>query len=135
MERRRVAFALPLIAAPQAKEPLDPFGKLLCFILGDRWLDRLKDSNGGWLGETTFRTAGDLNELLDMPRPLDEATLSRAVRDPYGERDTLVPLSDAWEFRRMIPDSRIVVLRGAGHNPMYHHPAIFNQAVLDFLET
>jgi pimeloyl-ACP methyl ester carboxylesterase len=52
----------------------------------------------------------------------------------WGERDTLVPLSDAWEFRRLIPDSRLAVLRSAAHNPMVDRPPDFNRLLIRFLD-
>lgn len=52
----------------------------------------------------------------------------------WGERDTLVPLSHAWEMRELIPDARLAVLRGACHNPMVDRPADFNRLLLRFLE-
>jgi pimeloyl-ACP methyl ester carboxylesterase len=71
--------------------------------------------------------------LLDDVRPL-----LPEVRCPtlilWGERDTLVPLADAWEFRRLIPDARLTVLRGAAHNPMVDRPTDFNRILLRFLD-
>lgn len=52
----------------------------------------------------------------------------------WGERDTLVPLSDAWKLREGLPDARIVVLRGAAHNPMVDRPADFNRLLQRFLD-
>lgn len=51
----------------------------------------------------------------------------------WGERDALIPLSDAREFRRHIPDARLAVLPAAGHNAMVDRPAAFNRVVLRFL--
>lgn len=52
----------------------------------------------------------------------------------WGERDMLVPLGDAWEFRSLVPDSRLTVLRGAAHNPMVDRPAAFNRILRRFLD-
>ncbi|MEX2583546.1 MAG: alpha/beta hydrolase [Gemmatimonadota bacterium] len=51
----------------------------------------------------------------------------------WGERDTLVPLQDAWEFRRLIPDAQLAILRGAAHNPMVDRPDAFNRILSRFL--
>jgi pimeloyl-ACP methyl ester carboxylesterase len=32
-----------------------------------------------------------------------------------------------------VPDARLVVIRGAGHNPMWEKPAEFDREVLGFL--
>ncbi len=52
----------------------------------------------------------------------------------WGERDTLVPLTDSWEMRQRIPNSQLAVLRAASHNPMVDRPADFNRLVLRFLD-
>ena len=51
----------------------------------------------------------------------------------WGERDTIVPLAHGEEMRRMIPGSRLLVVRGAYHNPMVDAPQAFNTALLAFL--
>lgn len=52
----------------------------------------------------------------------------------WGERDTLVPLEHGRALRAGIPDSRLLVLPGAYHNPMVDQPAAFDRAVLRFLD-
>ncbi len=52
----------------------------------------------------------------------------------WGEWDTLIPLSHARELSRGIPDARLVVLRGAAHNPMVDRAADFNRVVCQFLQ-
>jgi pimeloyl-ACP methyl ester carboxylesterase len=72
------------------------------------------------------------NLLLDDVRPLlPQIDVSTLIL--WGERDGLVPLADAFEFRRLIPDSRLAVLRGAAHNPMVDRPTDFNRILLRFL--
>lgn len=73
------------------------------------------------------------NILGDDIRPLLPRIAAPALI-VWGERDTLVPLSHAWELRRSIPNARLAVLRGASHNPMVDRPADFNRLVLRFLE-
>lgn len=52
----------------------------------------------------------------------------------WGAEDQLVPVRDADEFERLIPDSRKVVLADTGHAPMFERPETFNRHLLDFLE-
>lgn len=52
----------------------------------------------------------------------------------WGERDQLVPMSHAIELRESIPGARLVVLRGAAHNPMIDRPTDFNRILMRFLE-
>jgi pimeloyl-ACP methyl ester carboxylesterase len=59
------------------------------------------------------------------------------IRSPtlivWGESDSVVPVGDAEEYERLIPDSRKVVMEDTGHVPMAERPAVFNDLLLDFL--
>jgi pimeloyl-ACP methyl ester carboxylesterase len=52
----------------------------------------------------------------------------------WGERDRLVPVADASEFERRIPDARKVIYPDTGHLPMLERPACFNEDLRAFLE-
>jgi pimeloyl-ACP methyl ester carboxylesterase len=52
----------------------------------------------------------------------------------WGERDAIVPLEIGKRLCRHLPaNNSIVVIKGAGHNPMWDRPRAFNQVVEDFL--
>jgi pimeloyl-ACP methyl ester carboxylesterase len=51
----------------------------------------------------------------------------------WGEDDKLVPVRDADEFERLIPDARKVVFPDTGHVAMMERPAAFNELLADFL--
>ena len=51
----------------------------------------------------------------------------------WGEKDAVLPLRDAHQFERLIPDSRKVVLDDTGHVPQLERPEAFNQVLLDFV--
>jgi pimeloyl-ACP methyl ester carboxylesterase len=51
----------------------------------------------------------------------------------WGEKDAIIPVRDADEFERLIPDSRKVVMRDTGHVPMAERPQAFNDLLMDFL--
>jgi pimeloyl-ACP methyl ester carboxylesterase len=51
----------------------------------------------------------------------------------WGEDDNLVPVKDADEFERLIPNARKVVLDDTGHVPMLERPSAFNDLVVEFL--
>jgi pimeloyl-ACP methyl ester carboxylesterase len=59
------------------------------------------------------------------------------IRQPtlivWGEKDSIIPVKDAEEFERLIPDSRKVVMRDTGHIPMAERPSTFNDLMMDFL--
>lgn len=51
----------------------------------------------------------------------------------WGERDTVVPLANGRRLAQALPDARLVILPGVGHNAMWEGAAAFNRTVLDFL--
>lgn len=51
----------------------------------------------------------------------------------WGARDRLVPVSDAYEFARLIPDARKVVYADTGHVAMLERPTAFNALLRAFL--
>ncbi len=51
----------------------------------------------------------------------------------WGTEDMLVPVRDADEFVRLIPNARKVVWRQTGHVPMIERPAAFNRLLEAFL--
>lgn len=51
----------------------------------------------------------------------------------WGRQDTLVPPSGGDVMREEIPSSRLLVLEGAGHVPMFERSAETNAAILAFL--
>jgi pimeloyl-ACP methyl ester carboxylesterase len=59
------------------------------------------------------------------------------IRQPtlivWGEKDSILPVKDAHEFERLIPDSRKVVMNDTGHIPMAERPAAFNDVMMEFL--
>jgi len=51
----------------------------------------------------------------------------------WGDQDMLVPVEDASEFERHIPDARKVILEDTGHVPMVERPQAFNHCLMEFL--
>jgi pimeloyl-ACP methyl ester carboxylesterase len=51
----------------------------------------------------------------------------------WGEDDNLVPVADADEFERHIPNARKVILEDTGHVAMLERPESFNDLVVEFL--
>ncbi len=52
----------------------------------------------------------------------------------WGEGDALVPVELGERLASALPRAELVVLPGAGHNPMWDRPDAFNRLVLDFLK-
>jgi pimeloyl-ACP methyl ester carboxylesterase len=51
----------------------------------------------------------------------------------WGEGDAIVPVELGERLAQTLPSARLVVLPGAGHNPMWDRAEDFNRVVLDFL--
>jgi pimeloyl-ACP methyl ester carboxylesterase len=51
----------------------------------------------------------------------------------WGEKDSIIPVKDAHEFERLIPDSRKAVMKNTGHIPMAERPGTFNDLMMEFL--
>src|SRR5579884_322745 len=51
----------------------------------------------------------------------------------WGADDRLVPVRDADEFERLIPNSRKVVFDDTGHMPQLERPEAFNELLRDFI--
>ena len=50
-----------------------------------------------------------------------------------GTQDLLTPLGDAEELAELIPNARLLEVRGVGHALMVEAPNAFNHAVAEFL--
>ena len=74
-----------------------------------------------------------LNALLDY----DFHDRLGGIRAPtlivWGAEDMLVPVKDASEFERLIPNSRKVIFEDTGHVPMLERPEAFNAVLMEFL--
>ena len=67
----------------------------------------------------------------DFRERLPEVTVPTLI--VWGENDAIIPVRDANEFERLIPDSRKVVMRDTGHVPMAERPQAFNDLLMEFL--
>jgi pimeloyl-ACP methyl ester carboxylesterase len=51
----------------------------------------------------------------------------------WGNEDLLVPVKDADEFERRIPNARKILMEDTGHVPMLERPVTFNNCLMEFL--
>jgi pimeloyl-ACP methyl ester carboxylesterase len=51
----------------------------------------------------------------------------------WGENDAIIPVRDAREFERLIPETQTLVLEETGHVPQLERPRTFNPALAGFL--
>ena len=134
---RRPDFVRKLVLVDPAGVPSDRgmLGHLVPLLLASRYATPaflpVLVRDAFYAGPTTLLRAS--RDLLaeDVREDL------RRVRAPtlliWGERDTLIPPSVGDLMRAEIPDSRLLVIEGAGHNPMFDRPREFDRAALAFL--
>ncbi len=69
---------------------------------------------------------------LQQAAPLPLSNITAPTLLIWGTRDPLVPVTRSANLQRQIANSRLLLLRGARHVPMYEQPDAFNQAVRAF---
>ncbi len=79
---------------------------------------------------TLLRAARDLlaEDVREDLRRVEAPTLL-----VWGEKDVLIPPSVGDLMREEIPQASLLVIEGAGHNPMFDRPGEFDAALLAFL--
>lgn len=79
---------------------------------------------------TIWRAA---NELLTTDLRPKLAQIQVPTLVIWGEHDALLPLDFGKQLGQHLRFEELVVIKGAGHNPMWDRPQAFNQVVLEFL--
>lgn len=51
----------------------------------------------------------------------------------WGEDDTMVPIAQGYGLAQQLPCDELVVIKSAGHHPMWEQPELFNAELIDFL--
>jgi pimeloyl-ACP methyl ester carboxylesterase len=74
-----------------------------------------------------------LDALTDYPIRARLGEIACPTLIVWGTEDWLVPVRDAAEFERLIPDARKVVWPETGHVPMLERPTAFNALVERFV--
>jgi pimeloyl-ACP methyl ester carboxylesterase len=99
--------------------------------------DRILDWARNRYGSEDYKTAGGLRPTLVKVVNEDWRAALKGLRSPlllvYGERDSDVPLAVAREALAEAPNSKLVVIEGAGHFPFLDDSYRFLDAVTRFL--
>jgi pimeloyl-ACP methyl ester carboxylesterase len=74
-----------------------------------------------------------LRELLSTDLRADLARIEATTLILWGEHDATLPVAVGRRLHEHLPQATFLVIRGAGHRPMWDRPAAFNQAVTEFL--
>ena len=107
-------------------------------LLDDAHLEHLREMfKAEGYPEAYLATVRSLVSLPALARSFDVSARLARVSMPvlliWGANDPIFPVENATRAHRLLPDSRLVVLEGAGHTPQAERPDEFNRAVLDFL--
>jgi pimeloyl-ACP methyl ester carboxylesterase len=78
-----------------------------------------------------FRDALDALLEYDFRDRLDDIACPTLI--VWGREDMLVPVRDADEFERLIPNARKILMNDTGHVPMLERPVKFNDCLMEFL--
>ena len=106
---------------------------LLWFVTphAERWSPELAIEQSKGAGKPGFLPA--LDALTDYPirDRLDDIRCPTLIL--WGREDRLVPVKDAEEFGRLIPQSRVIVYDDTGHVAMLERPERFNADLRAFM--
>ena len=77
--------------------------------------------------------------LYRLTNPIDLRSLLSDIHQPtlilHGDADRLVPVESAHWLAKTLPNTRLVILRGAGHVPTMTRPAEVAHEILRFMRT
>jgi pimeloyl-ACP methyl ester carboxylesterase len=80
-----------------------------------------------------WTVVGAARQLLASDITVKLSAIRASTLLVWGEHDPLVPLEVGWRLLEALPESRLEIIAGAGHNPMWDRPEEFNRLVLQFL--
>jgi pimeloyl-ACP methyl ester carboxylesterase len=135
-------LVLPLITHPRTLGAMSRLGSVLSFVgirpeaLSPEAVATLQE-----LADPEARTAflATLRGVVDISgqRVSAVSKLPGAAHLPvllvWGERDRVIPMDHAVTAQELLPDSRLVVFPGAGHEPHRFDPERFADLVADFV--
>jgi pimeloyl-ACP methyl ester carboxylesterase len=67
--------------------------------------------------------------IVEKPITKYPGTIDVPTTIVWGRNDLLIPKKDAFRYARMIPHSRLELMDGVGHIPMYETPERFNAVI------
>jgi pimeloyl-ACP methyl ester carboxylesterase len=83
-------------------------------------------------GKPGFEDALRANMEFDFRDRLPEIACPTLI--VWGEDDAVLPVQDAHEYERLLPDARKLLMRDTGHVPMLERPGTFNDVLMEFLD-
>jgi pimeloyl-ACP methyl ester carboxylesterase len=100
------------------------------------WAAQLEARHGPVQGPGSWRrllsaVARDV-AAQELPGPRDLRRVEPPTLVVCGDRDPFVPVDHAWGLKRQLPDARLFVAPGCGHEVMARRPGLFNEALAGF---
>jgi len=71
--------------------------------------------------------------IIDLESELKNLSIQTLII--WGEKDRVTPISDAYTMKKLIPKSKLKIISGASHSPMYTHPNEVYKAILKYWNT
>lgn len=113
------------------------FGELFRFRLLSPFRKAVRKGLYFFIGEWDYYYAGDLRETFKLVVSEALQDFLPSIRVPtlllWGERDAVIPLSDAWKMRRLIPKAKLSTVKNVGHKLPYEDEEAFTKEVVEFL--
>lgn len=89
------------------------------------------------IGEWDYYNAGDLRETFKKIIAEELTPCIERIKVPtllvWGENDKIIHLSDAKKMEKLIPNSKLVVIKNRGHKLPYESPREFMNAISTFI--
>jgi pimeloyl-ACP methyl ester carboxylesterase len=137
-------FVLPLLAASR----LNRAGQLAADLLSKLGLRMATDISEMARGHATLSDAGARAAFVHTLRSVVEPSGQRIGASDrlylarhlplmlvWGERDTIIPVSHAYDGHERLPGSRLEIFQRSGHFPQLDEPERFIDLLADFVET
>lgn len=112
--------------------------KPILYLLPKSWSQKVRWKFYQAISATDYLTAGRLKETYqnvineDLEPILDQIKASTLLI--WGKNDQTTPLSDAIIMSKKIINSKLIVVKGAGHYPFVDSPDDVNQNIITFLQ-
>lgn len=81
---------------------------------------------GAW--RTLLRAMAEAIDRESRPSPAEIRQAMVPALVAVGDRDPIAPVDQAWALARQLPDARLLVLPGAGHEVHAQRAGLFNEA-------
>lgn len=135
-------LVIPVISHPRSVAAISKVSRVAGWIGGDRLamseetlrtLHELKDSETRIAFLATLRSVVDASGQRVSALPKLAAAQHLPVLLIWGDRDPIIPVDHAHAASERIPGSRLVVFKGAGHEPQVYDAERFAEVLRDFL--